>query len=733
MPLSVRRPRVRIDTLAREAPKALLVDERRSRPLWFDGQFLTASTFNREQTYVLTRQADLALATGTGVIEGLQVERVGGSQTALLIRRGQGLAANGEPLVVHEDLRIDLADIPLQRMLDQAAGLAGEPGPPPQTRSGLFVLALAALEFTSNPIGSYPTRLDGERSLEDSVINEAVLVTLVPFALRGTLLTPGMRRAQAAESIFVGGGEPDLPAGVLPIAALELAGNTITWLDPHLVRREAAVGHSDVLGLGIAPEPRRAAHVRQYHAMLDGIVEASPETTGFAASEHFLALPPVGRLPAASVGFTDQPGSTTPVLTQGFLPSAMPAVLSVIPEDELPALVEEALLLPPIALGADEALLAATPVTIFAPVARAAFEETLRHLHGGERPLPPRVNLGLAPLKPMDLLEALVTPVGRRPERDLSTLTDEGWRTLLGGLRWLWYARGRQIAPRDELFGVTSPFRLPSELKDEPKEPEDPVQPDPVEPQPEPQPEADRNEVERSVRVWATGVGEEAALLDLRARSNDVGRDRMHELLTGLIKLREDLLPRGAMFEMQQIEKINGTTIGPVQRRFTVPDLGKGLARVTPKLLGSSGEAGLRLHLLAAGDQSVEVIKIIREMTGLGLREAKALVDSAPIDVPIGTMDATTLRGFLAQLTAAGARAEVVRGTGSTTPTSAEMARRSALLVASMALPELDEIGRKAADATLEEIVAKLASIVGDATTKPDTLREAILSMGRLG
>ncbi|MGH6921762.1 MAG: hypothetical protein ACREJ0_29190, partial [Geminicoccaceae bacterium] len=312
----MRRPRIQIDTLARDAPKALLVDERRARPLWFDGQFLTASTFNREQTYVLTRQSDLALATGTGVIEGLQVERVGDSQTALLVRHGQGLAGNGEPLVVHEDVRIDLADIPLQRLLDQAVGLAAEPGPPPQSRSGLFVLALAALEFTSNPIGSYPTRLDGERSLEDSLINEAVLIALIPFALRGTLMTPGMRRAQAAESIFVGGGEPELPAGVLPLAAVELASNTITWLDQELVRREAAVGHSDVLGLGIAPEPRRAAHVRQYHAMLDQIVEPSPETAGFAASEHFLALPPVGRLPAASVGFTEQPGSTTPVLTQ---------------------------------------------------------------------------------------------------------------------------------------------------------------------------------------------------------------------------------------------------------------------------------------------------------------------------------------------------------------------------------------------------------------------------------
>jgi ribosomal protein L7/L12 len=722
---SLRRPRIQIDPLAREAPKALLVDERRARPLWFDGQFLTASTFNREQTYVLTRQSDLALATGAGVIEGLQVERVGDSQTALLVRHGQGLAGNGEPLVVHEDLRIDLADIPLQRLLDQAVGLAAEPGPPPQSRSGLFILALAALEFTSNPIGSYPTRLDGERSLEDSVINEAVLIALIPFALRGTLMTPGMRRAQAAESIFVGGGEPELPAGVLPLAALELASNTITWLDQELVRREAAVGHSDVLGLGIAPEPRRAAHVRQYHAMLDQIVEASPDTAGFAASEHFLALPPVGRLPAASVGFTAQPGSATPVLTQGFLPSAMPAVLSLIPEDELPALVEEALLLPPIALGADEAVLAAIPITLFVPVARPAFEETLRKLQGGERALPPRVTLGLAPLKPMDLLEALVTSAGRQPEPALSLLTDEGWRALLEGRRWLWYARGRQIAPRDDLFGVTSPFRLPSELPEEPEEPEEPGEPEVPD-------GSDRNELERGVRLWATGVGEEARLLELRERSNDLGRDRLHELLDELIKRGDDLLTRGAMFELHQLERINGTTIGPVQRRFAVAELGQGLARITPKLLDvPAAEPGFRLRLLTAGGQPLEVIKAIREATGLGLREAKTIVDSVPSDVPIGAMDATTLRGFRARLHSLGATTEVSTGGGGTAPDPAEVARRSGLLIASMALPELDEIGRKATVDLLERALAKLGEVVAEPGTKPDALRDTILTLLR--
>lgn len=34
--------------------------------------------------------------------------------------------------------------------------------------------------------------------------------------------------------------------------------------------------------------------------------------------------------------------------------------------------------------------------------------------------------------------------------------------------------------------------------------------------------------------------------------------------------------------------------------------------------------------LSAAGDQKIKVIKVVREITGLGLKEAKDLVDSAP-------------------------------------------------------------------------------------------------------
>ena len=62
--------------------------------------------------------------------------------------------------------------------------------------------------------------------------------------------------------------------------------------------------------------------------------------------------------------------------------------------------------------------------------------------------------------------------------------------------------------------------------------------------------------------------------------------------------------------------------------------------------------------LLAAGDKKVEVIKVVRAATGLGLKEAKDLVDGAPKNVKeaIAKADAEALKK---QLEDAGAKVEV--------------------------------------------------------------------------
>jgi large subunit ribosomal protein L7/L12 len=79
---------------------------------------------------------------------------------------------------------------------------------------------------------------------------------------------------------------------------------------------------------------------------------------------------------------------------------------------------------------------------------------------------------------------------------------------------------------------------------------------------------------------------------------------------------------------------------------------------------GGGGEAAVEekssfdLVLTAAGGQKIQVIKVVRAITGLGLKEAKDVVDSAPKPVKEGVPqdEADALK---AQLEEAGATVEI--------------------------------------------------------------------------
>lgn len=64
------------------------------------------------------------------------------------------------------------------------------------------------------------------------------------------------------------------------------------------------------------------------------------------------------------------------------------------------------------------------------------------------------------------------------------------------------------------------------------------------------------------------------------------------------------------------------------------------------------------LHLTSFGDNKVNVIKAVREITGLGLKEAKDIVDAAP-KVVKETLDKASADEALKKLTDAGATAEL--------------------------------------------------------------------------
>ena len=64
------------------------------------------------------------------------------------------------------------------------------------------------------------------------------------------------------------------------------------------------------------------------------------------------------------------------------------------------------------------------------------------------------------------------------------------------------------------------------------------------------------------------------------------------------------------------------------------------------------------LHLTAIGDNKVNTIKAVREITGLGLKEAKDIVDAAPRVVK-ETLDKASAEEALKKLTDAGATGEL--------------------------------------------------------------------------
>jgi large subunit ribosomal protein L7/L12 len=89
---------------------------------------------------------------------------------------------------------------------------------------------------------------------------------------------------------------------------------------------------------------------------------------------------------------------------------------------------------------------------------------------------------------------------------------------------------------------------------------------------------------------------------------------------------------------------------------------GGGMMMMAPAAGGDAPAAEVKdsfdVVLTAAGAAKINVIKVVREITGLGLKEAKDLVDSAPKAVKEG-VSADEAEGIKAKLVEAGAEVEV--------------------------------------------------------------------------
>ena len=91
---------------------------------------------------------------------------------------------------------------------------------------------------------------------------------------------------------------------------------------------------------------------------------------------------------------------------------------------------------------------------------------------------------------------------------------------------------------------------------------------------------------------------------------------------------------------IETIEKLSvlelSELVKAIEERFGVT------AQAAPMMVAQAGPAGpaeaaqeeekvsFNVHLANIGDKKIQVVKVVRILTGLGLKEAKALVDNAP-------------------------------------------------------------------------------------------------------
>ena len=114
-------------------------------------------------------------------------------------------------------------------------------------------------------------------------------------------------------------------------------------------------------------------------------------------------------------------------------------------------------------------------------------------------------------------------------------------------------------------------------------------------------------------------------------------------------------------------EKLVGLTVKEVQElaEFLKTEYGIEPAAATVVMSGGDGggaaaeeKTSFNVILKSGGANKLAVVKIVKDLTGLGLKEAKDLVDGAPKPVKEG-VDKATAEDLKAKLTEAGAEVEI--------------------------------------------------------------------------
>jgi len=84
-----------------------------------------------------------------------------------------------------------------------------------------------------------------------------------------------------------------------------------------------------------------------------------------------------------------------------------------------------------------------------------------------------------------------------------------------------------------------------------------------------------------------------------------------------------------SVLELNELVKLLEKKFGVSAVAMAAPVAGAGDA-------GAEEQSDFTIHLADAGAQKIAVIKVVKEVAGLGLKEAKDLVEGAPADVKSG-------------------------------------------------------------------------------------------------
>jgi large subunit ribosomal protein L7/L12 len=108
--------------------------------------------------------------------------------------------------------------------------------------------------------------------------------------------------------------------------------------------------------------------------------------------------------------------------------------------------------------------------------------------------------------------------------------------------------------------------------------------------------------------------------------------ERMEDIVTTLSGL--------TILEMTELVKKLEAQWGVSAAAPVVVAGGMGTAGAAAQPAAAPEKEDFDVVLTAAGDKKIQVIKVVRELTGLGLKEAKDLVDGAPKPVKEGVAKA---------------------------------------------------------------------------------------------